>query len=104
MPVRKALSGCILSVVVPRSSCLRMGRAGLSGRWSGAGRGLASDGSGQGPFGGVGAMASVAGGARSRQNRGGSGGHAGDCLADVAVLLSAPELFGPIASDPTVSR
>ncbi|MFI7644408.1 transposase [Nonomuraea sp. NPDC049400] len=28
----------------------------------------------------------------------------GDCLADVAVLRSSPELFGPIASDPTVSR
>jgi Transposase DDE domain group 1 len=28
----------------------------------------------------------------------------GDCLADVAMLRSAPELFGPVASDPTVSR
>jgi hypothetical protein len=28
----------------------------------------------------------------------------GDCLADIAVLRSAPELYGPIASDPTVSR
>lgn len=28
----------------------------------------------------------------------------GDCLADIAVLRSTPELFGPIASDPTVSR
>ncbi|MCA2230498.1 IS1380 family transposase [Nonomuraea aurantiaca] len=28
----------------------------------------------------------------------------GDCLADIAVLRSCPELFGPIASDPTVSR
>ncbi|MEU8404560.1 IS1380 family transposase [Nonomuraea sp. NPDC048892] len=28
----------------------------------------------------------------------------GDCLADIAVLRSQPELFGPIASDPTVSR
>ncbi|MEV7967380.1 IS1380 family transposase [Sphaerisporangium sp. NPDC088356] len=28
----------------------------------------------------------------------------GDCLADIAVLRSSPELFGPIASDPTVSR
>ncbi|WP_141582353.1 IS1380 family transposase [Actinomadura sp. WMMA1423] len=28
----------------------------------------------------------------------------GDCLADVAVLRSSPELFGPVASDPTVSR
>jgi Transposase DDE domain group 1 len=28
----------------------------------------------------------------------------GDCLADISVLRSAPELFGPIASDPTVSR
>jgi hypothetical protein len=28
----------------------------------------------------------------------------GDCLADIAVLKSAPELFGPVASDPTVSR
>jgi hypothetical protein len=27
-----------------------------------------------------------------------------DCLADIAVLRSAPELFGAIASDPTVSR
>lgn len=28
----------------------------------------------------------------------------GDCLADIAMLRSQPELFGPIASDPTVSR
>lgn len=28
----------------------------------------------------------------------------GDCLADIALLRSQPELFGPIASDPTVSR
>ena len=28
----------------------------------------------------------------------------GDCLADVAVLRSAAEVFGPVASDPTVSR
>jgi hypothetical protein len=28
----------------------------------------------------------------------------GDCLADIAVLRSSQELFGPIASDPTVSR
>jgi hypothetical protein len=28
----------------------------------------------------------------------------GDCLADVAVLRAEPALFGPVASDPTVSR
>ena len=28
----------------------------------------------------------------------------GDCLADVAVLRAQPELFGAVASDPTVSR
>lgn len=28
----------------------------------------------------------------------------GDCLADIAMLRSQPELFGPVASDPTVSR
>lgn len=28
----------------------------------------------------------------------------GDCLADIAVLRACPELFGPVASDPTVSR
>ncbi|GAB3682281.1 IS1380 family transposase [Actinocorallia lasiicapitis] len=28
----------------------------------------------------------------------------GDCLADVAVLRECPEVFGPVASDPTVSR
>jgi DDE family transposase len=28
----------------------------------------------------------------------------GDCLADIAVLRSSPGLFGPVASDPTVSR
>jgi hypothetical protein len=28
----------------------------------------------------------------------------GDCLADVALLRAQPELFGPVASDPTVSR
>jgi Transposase DDE domain group 1 len=28
----------------------------------------------------------------------------GDCLADIAVLRAAPELFGRVASDPTVSR
>ncbi|WP_182878256.1 transposase [Microbispora sp. H10670] len=28
----------------------------------------------------------------------------GDCLADIAMLRTQPELFGPVASDPTVSR
>ena len=28
----------------------------------------------------------------------------GDCLADVAVVRAQPDLFGPVASDPTVSR
>ena len=28
----------------------------------------------------------------------------GDCLADVAVLRAQPELYGPVASDPTISR
>jgi hypothetical protein len=28
----------------------------------------------------------------------------GDCLADVAMLRAQPELFGPVASDPVVSR
>ncbi|MEU8249759.1 IS1380 family transposase [Nonomuraea sp. NPDC048916] len=28
----------------------------------------------------------------------------GDCLADVALLRAQPDLFGPVASDPTVSR
>ena len=28
----------------------------------------------------------------------------GDCLADVAALRAQPGLFGPVASDPTVSR
>jgi hypothetical protein len=28
----------------------------------------------------------------------------GDCLADVAALRGAPAVFGPVASDPTVSR
>ena len=28
----------------------------------------------------------------------------GDCLADVALLRAGPQLFGPVASDPTVSR
>jgi hypothetical protein len=28
----------------------------------------------------------------------------GDCLADIAVLRGAPALFGPVASDPTISR
>jgi hypothetical protein len=28
----------------------------------------------------------------------------GDCLADIAQLRSAPQVFGPVASDPTVSR
>src|SRR5690606_19689277 len=28
----------------------------------------------------------------------------GDCLADIALLRSQPDLFGPVASDPTVSR
>jgi Transposase DDE domain group 1 len=27
-----------------------------------------------------------------------------DCLADLAQLRAAPEVFGPVASDPTVSR
>ena len=28
----------------------------------------------------------------------------GDCLADIAVLRAEPELFGPVASDPVISR
>ena len=28
----------------------------------------------------------------------------GDCLADVALLREQPGVFGPVASDPTVSR
>jgi hypothetical protein len=28
----------------------------------------------------------------------------GDCLADVGMLRAEPDLFGPVASDPTVSR
>ncbi len=28
----------------------------------------------------------------------------GDCLADIAMLRAQSEVFGPIASDPTVSR
>jgi hypothetical protein len=28
----------------------------------------------------------------------------GDCLADTAVVRSQPELFGPVASEPTISR
>ena len=28
----------------------------------------------------------------------------GDCLADVASLQAEPEVYGPVASDPTVSR
>ena len=28
----------------------------------------------------------------------------GDCVADVAVVRAQPELFGPVASDPTISR
>lgn len=28
----------------------------------------------------------------------------GDCLADVALVRAQPELFGPVASDPTISR
>jgi Transposase DDE domain group 1 len=28
----------------------------------------------------------------------------GDCLADVAVLRDSPQVFGPVASDPTISR
>lgn len=28
----------------------------------------------------------------------------GDCLADVGILRAEPDVFGPVASDPTVSR
>src|SRR5258708_6245623 len=28
----------------------------------------------------------------------------GDCLADIAMLRAQPQLFGPVASDPVVSR
>jgi Transposase DDE domain group 1 len=31
-------------------------------------------------------------------------GIGGDCLADIAVLRAEPSVFGPVASDPTVSR
>ena len=30
-------------------------------------------------------------------------GMGGDCLADIGVVRAQPELFGPVASDPTVS-
>jgi hypothetical protein len=33
-----------------------------------------------------------------------SGRHGGELLADVAVLRAQPELAGPVASDPVVSR
>ena len=42
-----------------------------------------------------------------REDRRRSGGDAGagrDCLADIAVLRAEPALFGPVASDPVVSR
>ncbi len=32
------------------------------------------------------------------------GGGTGDCLADVAMLRAEPDVFGPVSSDPTVSR
>jgi hypothetical protein len=28
----------------------------------------------------------------------------GDCLADIAVLCAEPDIYGPVGSDPTVSR
>ncbi|GGT41705.1 hypothetical protein GCM10010254_71710 [Streptomyces chromofuscus] len=28
----------------------------------------------------------------------------GDCFADIATLHTEPDVFGPVASDPTVSR
>lgn len=28
----------------------------------------------------------------------------GDCMADIGQLRAAPEVYGPVASDPTVSR
>jgi hypothetical protein len=35
---------------------------------------------------------------------GAKGDKSGDCLADVNVVRSEPDVFGPVASDPTVSR
>lgn len=52
-------------------------------------------------------MAHIAGQARSRQNPARSAislALGGDCLADIAQLRAHPEVFGPVASDPTVSR
>jgi hypothetical protein len=60
-----------------------------------------------GVVGRAGPPAQAVGGARS-----GEGAHdlalalalGGDCLADVTVLRAEPGVFGPVASDPTVSR
>ena len=52
-------------------------------------------------------VAARAGGAQPGEDRhrpGGGAGSGGDCLADVAMLRAQPEMFGPVASDPVVSR
>jgi hypothetical protein len=52
-------------------------------------------------------VAAPAGGARPGEDHHRPGGGAGagrDCLADVVLLRAEPELFGPVASDPVVSR
>lgn len=56
---------------------------------------------------GAGAVAEGSGGARSGQDAAGRGlavALGGGCLADVAMLRAEPAVFGPVASDPTVSR
>ena len=67
----------------------------------------AGDRPGPGPVDGPGPVAGAAGGPRPGQDRRGPGrrGRPGrDCLADIAVLGEQPELAGPVASDPVVSR
>ena len=65
-------------------------------------------GSGSGTVGGVGAVAQADGAARPGQgacwiwrSRWRLGG---DCLADIGQLRATPAVYGPVASDPTVSR
>ena len=72
---------------------------------------VVSDGScdpaGSGAVEGAGAVVGTAGGARSGQNRRDLSiavALGGDCAADIALVRAQPEVFGPVASDPTVSR
>ena len=106
-PVERHFPACSYRAAARRSSCLLTAGDRVPGRRAAAGRGAAGDGPGRGPVGGAGRWRAP----RAVHDPGKIIGDlavtlalGGDCLADIAVLRAEPELFGPVASDPVVSR